>query len=96
METFDCGIKLKKEIEVTELVIYPIYRKIIDALTNEIIGVFKADNYTITKVVCGVNCYQSINVFENTKETLSAIYWLKEATEKEYKKYLKQVKDNIR
>jgi hypothetical protein len=95
METFDCGIKLKKEIEVTELVIYPIYRKITDALTNEIIGVFKADNYTITKVVCGANCYQSINVFENTKETLSAIYWLKEATEKEYKKYLKQVKDHI-
>ena len=47
METFDCGIKLKKEIEVTELVIYPIYRKMIDALTNEIIGVFKADSVFI-------------------------------------------------
>lgn len=95
MNNYNYGTKLKKEIEVEEAFIYPIFRKMTDALSGEVVAVFKADIYTITKVVCGVNCYQSINVFENTKETLSAIYWLKEATEEEYKNYLKQVKDHI-
>lgn len=86
------GTKLKKEIEVNEVIIYPIFRKMVDALTNNIVAVFKADNYTITKVVCGDDLYPSIQTFENNTDTLSVIYWHKNATEKEYKKYLEQVK----
>ena len=95
MDNFTFGIKLKKEIEVEEIIIYPIFRKITDIITGEIVAVFKADEYTITKVVCGDKLYSSIQVFENNKDVLSAIYWHKEATKKEYKKYLQQTKDSI-
>ena len=89
------GTKLKKEIDVNEVVIYPIFRKMVDALTGNIIAVFKADTHTITKVVCGDNLYPAIQVFENNKDTLSAIYWHKKATKREYMKYLKQTKECI-
>lgn len=95
MDNFNIGTKLKKEIEVNEVVMYPIFRKIVDALTGNIVAVFKADNYTITKVVCGDNLYPSIQTFENNTDTLSAIYWHKDATEEEYKKYLGQVKKSF-
>jgi hypothetical protein len=87
--------KLKKEIEVEEIVIYPIFRKITDDLTGKVLGVFKADEYTITKVVCGSDLYPSIQVFENNKYTLSAIYWQKEVTKREYMKYLRQTLKNL-
>ena len=89
------GTKLKKEIEVEEIIIYPIYRKIIDVVTGKIIAVFKVDLYTITKVVCGDNLYPSIQVFENNKDTLSVVYWYEKATKREYLKYLRQVKGSI-
>lgn len=95
MENFTIGTKLKKEIYIEELVIYPIFRKMTDVITGEIIAVFKADKYTITKVVCGDNLYPSIQVFENNNDVLSAIYWHKEATKQEYKKYLQQTKECI-
>lgn len=57
MNNYNCGTKLKKEIEVEETFIYPIFRKTTDAL--------------------------------------SAIYWYKETTNREYKKYLQQIKDCI-
>lgn len=95
MKNLTIGTKLKKEIEVEELIIYPIFRKIIDGMTGEIIAVFKADEYTITKVVCGDNLYSSIQTFENNKDTLSAIYWYKEAIKREYMKYLQQTKECI-
>ena len=57
MNNYNCGTKLKKEIEVEETFIYPIFRKMTDAL--------------------------------------SAIYWYKETTNREYKKYLQQIKDCI-
>jgi hypothetical protein len=96
MKNLSIGTKLKKEVYVEELVIYPIFRKMTDVITGEIIAVFKADEYIITKVVCGDNLYPSIQVFENNKDTLSAIYWHKEATKQEYKKYLQQTKECIR
>ena len=95
MEKFTIGTKLKKEIYVEEIVIYPIFRKITDVITGEIIAVFKADEYTITKVACGDKLYPSIQVFENNEDTLSAIYWHKVVTEQEYKKYLQQTKKSI-
>ena len=95
MENFTIGTKLKKEIYVEEVVIYPIFRKITDVITGEIIAVFKADEYTITKVVCGNKLYPSIQVFENNEDTLSAIYWHKETTKREYNKYLQQTKECI-
>jgi hypothetical protein len=94
-ENLTIGIKLKKEIDVEEVIIYPIFRKMTDAATGKIIAVFKVDVYTITKVVCGDNLYPSIQVFENNKDTLSAIYWHKETTKREYMKYLQQTKDCI-
>lgn len=87
--------KLKKEIEVEEIIIYPIYRKITDAMTGKIITIFKVDLYTITKVVCGDDLYPSIQVFENNKYTLSSVYWYGKATTREYLKYLRQVKESI-
>lgn len=95
MDNFTLGIKLKKEIEVEEIVIYPIFRKITDTITGEIVAMFKADEYTITKVVYGDKLYPSIQVFENNNDTLSVIYWHKEATKREYKKYLQQAKECI-
>lgn len=95
MVNYTCGTKLKKEIEVEETFIYPIFRKMTDPLSGEVVAVFKADIYTITKVVCGNNLYPSIQVFENNKDTLSAIYWYKETTKREYNKYLQQIKDCI-
>lgn len=95
MNNYNYGTKLKKEIEVEEAFIYPIFRKMTDALSGEVVAVFKADIYTITKVVCGNNLYPSIQVFENNKDTLSAIYWHKETTNREYNKYLRQIKDCI-
>lgn len=96
MEKIIVGTKLKKEIEVEELIIYPIFRKITDAATGKIVAVFKADEDAIIKVVCGDNLYPSIQVFENNTDTLSVIYWHKEATKREYMKYLKQTKEYIR
>lgn len=95
METFNIGTKIKKEIEVEELIIYPFFRKKTDVLTGETITVFKVDEYTITKVVCGVNLYPSIQVFENNKDTLSAVYWYEETTKQEYVKCLQQTKEDI-
>lgn len=95
MDNFTLETKLNKTVEVNELIIYPIFRKVTDALTGKITAVFKADVYTITKVVCGDNLYPSIQVFENNKDTLSAIYWHKETTKREYKKYLQQTKECI-
>ena len=95
MREFTIGTKLKKEIYVEELIIYPIFRKITDTTTGEIIAVFKADEHTITKVVCGNKLYPSIQVFENNEDTLSAIYWYKEITKQKYKEYLQQVKECI-
>lgn len=95
MNNYNYGTKLKKEIEVEEAFIYPIFRKMTDALSGEVVAVFKADIYTITKVVCGDNLYPSIQTFENNTDTLSVIYWHKNATEKEYKKYLEQVKKSF-
>lgn len=95
MTNLSIGTKLKKEIEVEEIIIYPIFRKITDAVTGKIIAVFKADVYTVTKVVCGDNLYPAIQVFENNKDTLSAIYWHKKATKREYMKYLQQAKECI-
>lgn len=92
-KTFNIGTKIKKVIEVEDVVVYPIYRKITDALSNEIVAVFKANEYTITKIVCGNNLYPSIQVFENNKDTLSAIYWHGKITAREYNRILKQVKD---
>jgi hypothetical protein len=57
--------------------------------------VYKADEYTITKVVCGSGLYPAIQVFENNKDTLSAIYWHEETTKREYMKYLKQTLKNL-
>lgn len=91
------GTKLKKEIEVEELIIYPIFRKIIDAVTGKITIVFKVDEDTITKVVCGEYVFPQIRVFENNIDTLSIVYWdTQEATEREYVTYLQQVKENIK
>lgn len=95
MEKIIVGTKLKKEIAVEEVIIYPIFRKMTDAATGKIIAVFKADAYAITKVVCGDNLYPSIQVFENNTDTLSVIYWHKEATKREYMKYLQQTKECI-
>ena len=95
MDNFTLGTKLKKTVEVNELIIYPIFRKVIDALSGEVLMIFKANEHTITKVVCGNNLYPSIQVFENDKDILSAIYWHKEATKKEYEKYLQQTKKCI-
>lgn len=96
MRNLTIGTKLKKEIEVEEFIIYPIFRKMIDVATGEIMAVFKADADTITKVLCGDNLYPSIEVFENNKDTLSVIYWQKEATKREYTKYLQQTKECIK
>ena len=95
MTNFTIGTKLKKEIYVEELVIYPIFRKMVDVITGEIIAVFKADEHTITKVVCGDKLYPSIQVFENNNDVLSVIYWHKKATKREYNKYLQQIKECI-
>ena len=95
MDNFTLGTKLKKTIEVNELIIYPIFRKVIDALSGEVLMIFKANEHTITKVVCGANLYPSIQVFDNNPDTLSVIYWYNDATEREYKKYLQQTKDCI-
>lgn len=95
MENLNIGTKLKKEIEVEEIIIYPIFRKKTDVLTGKTIAVFKVDLYTITKVVCGDNLYPSIQVFDNNEDTLSAIYWFKNATKREYTKYLQQTKECI-
>jgi hypothetical protein len=95
LENFSTVMKLKKEIEVEELVIYPIFRKITDVLTGKVMGVYKVDEYTITKVVCGTDLYPGIQVFENNKESLSVIYWCKDITEQEYMKYLKQTLKNL-
>lgn len=95
MKNLTIETKLKKEIEVEEVIIYPIFRKMTDAVTGKIIAVFKADVDTITKVVCGDNLYPSIQVFENNKDTLSAIYWHKETTKREYMKHLQQTKECI-
>lgn len=95
MKNLTIGTKLKKEIEVEELIIYPIFRKMTDAMTGKIVAVFKVDPYKITKVVCGDNLYPSIQVFENNIDTLSAVYWHKEATKREYMKYLQQIKECI-
>lgn len=95
MDNFTLGTKLNKTVEVNELIIYPIFRKVIDAVSGEVQMVFKANEYRIVKVVCGNNLYPSIQVFENNKDTLSAIYWHKEATKQEYKKYLQQTKECI-
>lgn len=95
MTNLSIGTKIKKEIEVEEIIIYPIFRKITDAVTGKNIAVFKADVYTTTKVVCGDNLYPAIQVFENNKDTLSSIYWHKTATKQEYMKYLQQVKECI-
>lgn len=96
MNNLTIGTKLKKEIEVEELIIYPIYRKMTDVETGKINVVFKADVDTITKVVCGDNLYPSIQVFENNTDTLSTIYWHKETTKREYMKYLQQTKECIK
>lgn len=95
MDNFTLGIKLKKEIEVEEVIIYPIFRKVTDVLSGEVLMIFKANEHTITKVVCGNNLYPSIQVFDNDKDTLSVIYWHNNATEREYKKYLQQTKECI-
>ena len=95
MEKLSIGPKLKKEIEVEELIIYPIFKKITDTVTNKIIAVFKVDVDVITKVVCGDNLYPAIQVFENNKDTLSVVYWHKNATKQEYMKYLQQTKECI-
>jgi hypothetical protein len=95
MEKFTIGTKLKKVIEVEELIIYPIFRKMTDVLTGETTAVFKVDTYTITKVICGDNLYPAIQVFENNKDTLSAVYWYEETTKQEYMKYLQQIKECI-
>ena len=95
MEKLSIGTKLKKEIEVEELIIYPIFKKITDTVTNKIIAVFKVDVDVITKVVCGDNLYPAIQVFENNKDTLSVVYWHKNATKQEYMKYLQQTKECI-
>lgn len=95
MKNLNIGTKLKKEIEVEEFIIYPIFRKMTDIVTGKIIAVFKADEYTITKVVCGDNLYPSIQTFENNKDTLSVVYWYKETTKREYMKYLQQTKECI-
>lgn len=95
MKNLTIGTKLKKVIEIEELIIYPIFRKMTDAVTGKIIAVFKIDADTITKVVCGDNLYPSIQVFENNTDTLSAIYWHKTATTQEYLKYLQQTKKCI-
>lgn len=95
MKILTIGTKLKKEIEVEEVIIYPIFRKMTEVMTGKIIAVFKADVDTITKVVCGDNLYPSIQVFENNKDTLSVIYWHKETTKREYMKYLQQTKECI-
>lgn len=95
MEKINIGTKLKQVIEVEELIIYPIFRKMTDVITGKTIAVFKVDADIITKVVCGDNAYPSIQVFENNTDTLSAIYWHKTATKQEYKKYLQQTKDCI-
>jgi hypothetical protein len=96
MDNFTLGTKLKKTVEVNELIIYPIFRKVIDALSGEVLMIFKANEHTITKVVCGNNLYPSIQVFDNDPDTLSLIYWHNDTTEQEYKKYLQQTKDCIR
>lgn len=95
MKKLNIGTKLKQVIEVEELIIYPIFRKMTDAVTGEIMAVFKADADTITKVVCGDNLYPSIQTFENNTDTLSVIYWYKETTKREYMKYLQQTKECI-
>ena len=95
MENFTIGTKLKKEIEVEELIIYPFFRKMTDVLTGETITVFKVDEYIITKVICGNNLYPAIQVFENNQNTLSAVYWHEETTKQEYIKYLQQIKECI-
>lgn len=95
MEKINIGTKLKQVIEVEELIIYPIFRKMTDAVTGKIVAVFKVDADTITKVVCGENLYPSIQVFENNTDTLSAVYWYKTSTKQEYKKCLQQTKDCI-
>lgn len=95
MDNFTLGTKLKKTVEVNELIIYPIFRKVTDAVSGEVLMVFKADEHTITKVVCGNNLYPSIQVFDNNRDTLSAIYWHKETTKREYNKYLQQTKEYI-
>lgn len=95
MNNFTLGTKLNKTVEVNELIIYPIFRKKTDALSGEVLMVFKADEHTITKVVCGNNLYPSIQVFDNNRDTLSIIYWHDNTTEREYKKYLQQTKECI-
>lgn len=96
MNNFTLGTKLNKTVEVNELIIYPIFRKVTDVLSDEVLMVFKADEHTITKVVCGNNYHPSIQVFDNTQDTLSLIYWHDNTTEQEYKKYLQQTKKCIR
>lgn len=95
MENLTIGTKLKKEIEVEEIIIYPIFRKKTDVITGKTIAVFKVDLYTITKVVYGEGIHPSIQVFDNDEDTLSVVYWYEEATKREYTKYLKQTKESI-
>lgn len=40
MDNFTLGTKLKKTVEVNELIIYPIFRKVIDALSGEVLMIF--------------------------------------------------------
>lgn len=95
MKNLTIRTKLKQVIEVEELIIYPIFRKTTNAVTGKIVAVFKVDADTITKVICGDNLYPSIQVFENNTDTLSVIYWHKEATKQEYMKHLQQTKKCI-
>lgn len=95
MKNLTIGTKLKQVIEIEELIIYPIFRKMTDAVTGKIVAAFKVDADTIIKVICGDNLYPSIQVFENNIDTLSAVYWHKTATKQEYKKYLQQIKNCI-
>ncbi len=87
--------KIKKEIEVNELIIYPIFRKMTNAMSGQIEAVYKVDARTITMVVCGIDLYPSIQVFENNKYSLSAIYWHEETTKQEFMKYYRKTLKNL-
>lgn len=87
--------KIKKEIEVNELINYPIFRKMTDAMSGKTEAVFKVDAHTITRVVCGIDLYPSIQVFRNHEDTLSAIYWCEEITKQEFMKYYRKTLKNL-
>ena len=87
--------KIKKEIEVNELIIYPIFRKMTDAMSGQTEAVYKVDARTITRVVCGVDLYPGIQVFENNKYSLSAIYWEEEITKQEFIEYYRKTLKNL-